>query len=327
MSFKSYFLAGGAGFIGSHFVDALLSQESVQKVTIFDNFSSGQEWHYAKHIADPRLSIIKADVKNTEQLMLAMRDHEAVMHFASNPDIALAMKNPSIDFTEGTYLTYQILEAARLNHVKRITYISGSGIYGDLGEHICQEDNITMLPISTYGASKLAGEALVTSYCHMFGLTACIFRFGNVVGPRQTHGVGYDFINRLLKDPSTLRIMGDGTQSKSYVHVEDIVNAVLLANEKLINKYEIYNVATGDYITVKEIADITIACVGINTPVKIEFTGGDRGWKGDVPIIRLNIDKIRSLGWACKRNSAEAMRDSVNAMLKHAKQNTAVSET
>jgi UDP-glucose 4-epimerase len=319
MSFKTYFLAGGAGFIGSHFVDALLKQNHIQKVTIYDNFTSGKAWHYAHHNHDPRLTVIKADVKDAEQLNQAMKGHDAIIHFASNPDIALAATNPGIDFIEGIYLTYQIIEAARLNQVKRLIYISGSGVYGDVGVLPSREDIISMLPISTYGASKIGGEAFVASYCHMFGLTACIFRFGNVVGPRQTHGVGYDFVNKLLQDPSRLAILGNGTQSKSYVHVDDIVTAVLLANEKMHDKYEIYNVDSGDYITVTEIAEIAIKCMNIKSPIKLEYSGGDRGWKGDVPIVRLNTDKIQSLGWVCKRSSAQAIEDSILALIHQAK--------
>lgn len=330
MSFNTWFLAGGAGFIGSHFVDALLKQDHIQKVTIYDNFSSGKEWHYLHHNHDPRLSVIKADVKDTQQLQQAMQGHDAIMHFASNPDIALASTNPGIDFVEGIYLTYQIIEAARLNKVKRLIYISGSGVYGDVGTSPSREDLISMLPISTYGASKISGEAFVASYCHMFGLTACIFRFGNVVGPRQTHGVGYDFVNKLRQDQSKLCILGNGTQSKSYIHVDDIVQAVLIANEKMQNIYEIYNVDSGDYISVNEIAEIAIQCMKITSPVKLEFTGGDRGWKGDVPVVRLNTDKIRNLGWACKRTSAQAIQDSIDALIQqthHKKQQiAAVSE-
>ncbi|MHB1948682.1 MAG: NAD-dependent epimerase/dehydratase family protein [Gammaproteobacteria bacterium] len=316
MLFKTYFLVGGAGFIGSHFVDSLLKQNAVQKVTIFDNFSSGKEWHYAHHLLDPRLSVITGDVKDSDLLIQAMQDHEVVLHFASNSDISQAAKKPSIDFTEGIYLTFQVLEAARLNKVKRIIYTSGSGVYGDLGETESSEDQGNMHPISPYGASKLAGEAFISSYCHMFGMSACVFRFGNVVGPRQTHGVGYDFVNSLFKNKKSLRILGDGKQSKSYIYVEDVVQAVLLANEKLTNCYEVYNVATGDYITVHEIAEIIVECMGLEKEVSFEFTGGDRGWNGDVPVVRLATNKIRALGWTPKRNSAQSIRASAQAMIK-----------
>ena len=317
MLFKSFFLVGGAGFIGSHFIDALLKQNTVHKVTIFDNFSTGQAWHYSEHNNDPRLSVIKGDAKDIFILTQAMANHEVVMHFASNSDISQAAKNPGIDFTEGIFLTYQVLEAARVTQIKKLLYMSGSGVYGDVGYLDCIENQGNMCPVSPYGASKLAGEAFISSYCHMFGLTACVFRFGNVVGPRQTHGVGYDFINRLIKNYTSLRILGDGMQSKSYIHVHDVVQAVFIANENLKSSFEIYNVATGDYITVREIAEIIVDSMGLNEQVKFEFTGGDRGWNGDVPIVRLNTEKIRALGWNCKHNSRQSIRQSVLAMLEH----------
>lgn len=316
MFFKTFFLVGGAGFIGSHFLDALLKQSTTQIVTIFDNFSTGKEWHYAHLLNDSRLKIIKGDVKDNYLLLKAMQGHEVLIHLASNSDISQAAKNPSIDFTEGIYLTHQVLEAARLTAVKRILYTSGSGVYGDQGKLECREDQGNLHPISPYGASKLGGEAFISSYCHMFGMTACVFRFGNVVGPRQTHGVGYDFIRSLLKNKTCLRILGDGNQSKSYIYIDDVVKAVLLASEKQNTVYEAYNVATGDYITVREIAEIITECMGLKHKVNFEFTGGDRGWNGDVPIIRLQIDKIRALGWTCTYNSASSIRQSALAMLK-----------
>lgn len=314
MCFKTYFLVGGAGFIGSHFVDALLAQQSIEKVTLYDNFSSGRAWHYQHHHQDPRLSVIKADVKDSARLNEAIINHEVVIHFAANPDIARAAIEPSIDFTEGIYLTHQVLEAARLAKVKRILYTSGSGVYGEVAME-SHENQSGMYPISTYGASKLASEAFISSYCHMFDLSACIFRFANVVGPRQTHGVGYDFIRKLSKDPYNLAILGDGSQSKSYIHIKDIVAAVLLAHHKLEHKFEVYNVATSDFITVKEIAQITVECMKINHPVSFNYTGGDRGWKGDVPKVRLNTEKIRALGWHCNHSSAEAVRSALLSML------------
>ena len=318
--FESFFLVGGAGFIGSHFVDALLKQDSVQKVTIYDNFSNGQEWHYRHHCHDSRLSVIKGEIADSAYLTKAMQGHNVVMHFASNADISKAILDPTIDFKEGLALTHQVLESARLTDVKRLIYTSGSGVYGDVGELASCENQGDLQPISTYGASKLAGEAFISSYCHMFGLTACVFRFANVVGPRQTHGVGYDFVKSLDKNKTIIRILGNGSQSKSYIHVDDIVQAVLLANENMKGHYEVYNVSTDDYITVKEIASIVVECMALDNPVTFEFTGGDRGWHGDVPIVRLNSDKIRALGWSNKYNSAEAINRSAYAMIAHLKE-------
>ena len=313
---QRYFIVGGAGFIGSHFTDRLLADPSVTAVTLYDNFSSGREWHYAGHTGDPRFRVVRGDVRDLAPLTAAMQGHDVVIHLASNPDIAKAVTDPEIDFRQGTALTNHVVEAVRCSGAKTILYASGSGIYGDLGELEAIEDHGPLIPISTYAASKLAGEGLISAYCYMFNLTARVFRFGNVVGPRQTHGVGFDFLRRLREDPRKLRILGDGTQSKSYIHVQDVVNSVLLAERNATGWFAAYNVATGDYITVKEIAELAVECAGLDpSQVEFEYTGGDRGWKGDVPIVRLNTDRIRRLGWVCGLNSREALRASMLAML------------
>jgi UDP-glucose 4-epimerase len=310
-----FFIAGGAGFIGSHFTDRLLCDKNVDAVTLYDNFSSGREWHYEHHNHDRRLHVVRGDVKDLASLERAMAGHDVVIHLASNPDIARAAVEPDIDFREGTHLTQQIVEAMRLTRTPRLLYASGSGVYGDLGEHEAYEDFGPLVPVSTYGASKLAGEALIASYCAMFGITACAFRFGNVVGARQTHGVGFDFIRRLCSKPKYLRILGDGQQSKSYIHVEDVIEAVLTAHRKTNKHFQVFNVATGDYITVTEIARLAIEVAGLsNESVALEYTGGDRGWKGDVPIVRLNTDRIRGLGWICRHNTRQALCIAMNAM-------------
>jgi UDP-glucose 4-epimerase len=241
---------------------------------------------------------------------------------ASNPDIARAAREPTIDFWQGTSLTQSVLEAMRLSGATRILYASGSGVYGELGTHEAAEDHGPLVPVSTYGASKLAGEALISSYAAMFGLSGCAFRFGNVVGPRQTHGVGFDFARALLgaiaagDHDISLRILGDGSQSKSYIHVEDVMRAVLTANARSTAPFAVFNVATGDYITVREIAELAVQCVGL-PPERVTFayTGGDRGWKGDVPVVRLDTRRIRALGWRCERPSREALRASIAAMI------------
>lgn len=321
---QRYFIAGGAGFIGSHFTDRLLCDKSAEAVTLYDNFSSGRDWHYAHHEHDGRLRVVRGDVKDLGALERAMRGHDAVIHLASNPDIARAAVEPDIDFREGTYLTQQIVEAMRRTGTPNLLYASGSGVYGDLKDLEAQEDHGPLVPVSTYGASKLAGEALIASYCAMFDLRAGAFRFGNVVGARQTHGVGFDFIRRLRVQPDRLRILGDGRQSKSYIHVEDVVDAVLMAHrasQRLTGPFfEVYNVATGDYITVTEIAELAIEVAGLaREQVRLEYTGGDRGWKGDVPVVRLNTDRIQALGWTCKRNSRQALCLALNSMLADAR--------
>jgi UDP-glucose 4-epimerase len=313
---KRFFIVGGAGFIGSHIIDYLLSSNSTVGATIFDNFSSGREWHIQDHLSDKRLQVVKGDVKDGTALRKTMDGHDIVIHLASNPDIARAAIEPEIDFREGTVLTQNVVEAMRTSSAKRILYASGSGVYGDIGNIEANEDYGPLVPISTYAASKLAGEALISAYCHMFGLSACIFRFANVVGPRQTHGVGYDFIRRLVIDPTRLTILGDGSQSKSYIHVSDVVSAIFTANEKTMKAYGTYNVATGDYVTVKEIADLAVECLGlVPADIKYQYTGGRGGWKGDVPVVRFNIERIRKLGWTPKMSSREALRDSMLSMI------------
>lgn len=311
---ESYLIVGGAGFIGSSFVDALLAEDRTERITVYDNFSSGREWHLQSHRHDPRLVVIRGDVEDLPSLTRAASDHDVAIHLASNPDIARAMSDPKVDFDQGTLLTHNVVEAVRVCGIARLAYASGSGVYGDLGETVANEDYGPLVPISTYGASKLAGEAMICAYAHMFDFRACAFRFGNVVGRRQTHGVGFDFVRRLLERPTSLRILGDGTQSKSYVDVDDVVRAVLLAVSRMTQPFQVYNVATGDYITVREIADLAVQIVGQVDETAYKFTGGPRGWKGDVPIVRLDTSRIRALGWDNRLNSREAMTQAMTGM-------------
>lgn len=307
-------IAGGAGFIGSHMACRLLDRDPQARVVIYDNFSSGRAWHLP---ADPRLEVIRGDLKDLPALKAALAGVHTVFHFASNPDIAKAATQPDIDFWEGTYLTQNLLEGMRQTGVSRLIYASGSGVYGETGDTAVDENFSPLRPISTYGASKLACEALMTAYAHMFGLRGAAFRFANVVGPRQTHGVAFDFIRRLIRQPEHLAILGDGRQSKSYIHVDDVLNALLLIHDQDTQGYDVFNVATQDYLTVREIADLVVARLGL-TDVDYQFAGGDRGWKGDVPIVRFNSDKIRARGWTNQRTSTQAMTHAIDSMVNDA---------
>jgi UDP-glucose 4-epimerase len=315
-----YFIAGGAGFIGSHLIQILLQEEPQARIVVFDNFSSGREWHLSTLPGQDRLEIIRGDLKEINQLTPALQGCDVVYHFASNPDIAKAMTQPDIDFWEGTYLTSNLLEAMRKNQVKKLIYASGSGIYGETGLEPIHEDHAPLLPISTYGASKLACEALICSYSYLFGIQASAFRFANVVGPHQTHGVGYDFLRKLFADPSRLDILGDGTQSKSYIYVDDVIAAIRLLEKQADPGFTYYNVATEDAVTVREIADMAVGLMGLKN-VAYHFSGGDRGWKGDVPVIRMNSEKIRRLGWRNRYTSREAMAQSLQGLHNDARQN------
>lgn len=327
---EKIFIVGGAGFIGSHFVDELLCLSSqfahifnTKKITIYDNFSSGRKWHYEHHLHSTNLlQVVEGEIEDTKLLEKSMMGHDLIIHLASNPDIAKAAAEPDIDFRQGTALTNNVLEAMRKTGAMRLLYASGSGVYGDLGEVEAYEDMGPLKPVSTYGASKLAGEALIGSYCAMFGMRACAFRFGNVVGGRATHGVGLDFTRKLLQNPKKLVIMGNGTQSKSYVHVSDIVRAVMMACCQMEKDggYQVYNVATGDYITVREIADMVLKCLDLNQETtKLVFGEEARGWKGDVPIVRINTNRIKGLGWEHRMGSMPAMEKTLFSIIKDIK--------
>lgn len=311
------FVSGGAGFIGSHLVARLLCERNVERVVIFDNFSSGKRSHLDEVAGDPRLRIIEADLKEIDAVKRAMAGCQTVFHLAANPDIAKAVTQPDIDFWEGTYLTQNVLEAMRATGASKVLYASGSGVYGENPAVAFREDYGPCLPISTYGASKLACEALIASYCHMFDVTGRSFRFANVVGPRQTHGVGHDFLRRLKLDRARLSILGDGSQRKSYIHIDDVITAIATAGASTNGRYDVFNVATDDDITVREIADLAVQTSGLEpNSVRYEFKGGDRGWKGDVPVVRFDCSRIKALGWQCRRNSAEAVSAALAAMRK-----------
>ena len=309
---RRYFITGGAGFIGSHLADALLAENN--EVTVFDNLSSGKTSHIAHHRDQRGFRFVQGDLKDGGHLKDAMAGHDAVFHLASNPDIARGLVETDLDLREGTLLTYNVLEAMRINGIETLTYTSGSGIYGDQGSKPVAEDFGPLLPISLYGASKLASEGLISAFCHMFGMRAHIFRPANVVGARQTHGVTFDFIRKLRLNPLSLEIFGDGTQSKSYIHVDDVVAAMVFVRSRLPDPVAIYNLATDDYLDVTSIALTVVREMGLDN-VKLVYTGGKRGWKGDVPVVRFDLGKIHGLGWTARYSSAEAVARSVREQL------------
>lgn len=306
-----YFVTGGAGFIGSCMVDKLIESGNV---TVYDNLTSGRRKFVEHHLSKPNFKLVVGDLLDLQKVKEAMAGHDFVFHFASNPDIAKSMQYTDLDLKQGIIATYNVLEAMRVNDVKKIAFSSGSGIYGDVGEVYTPEDFGPPLPISMYGASKLAAEGLISAFCHMFDMQAWIFRFANVVGGRQTHGVTLDFINKLKRNPKELEILGDGRQSKSYIHVEECIEAMLFAINNSKERVNVFNVAAKDFIDVTRIAEIVIEEMELNN-VKFKYTGGTRGWRGDVPVVRLNTKKINALGWEAKLSSEEAVRRSVRELL------------
>tara|TARA_B110000211_G_scaffold126417_1_gene145513 strand:+ start:3497 stop:4465 length:969 start_codon:yes stop_codon:yes gene_type:complete len=312
-----YLVIGGGGFIGSYVVDKLLCDESVSKVIVYDNFCSGKKWHLKEHIDNTKFELIEKDIYDNK-LFECSQNIDVTIMLAANADIAAATTDPQIDFNQGTYLLQIVLEAMRKGGCNKLLYASGSGVYGETGYEFVKENFSPMEPISTYGASKLGCEALICSYCHMFGIRASAFRFGNVVGGRQTHGVAYDFIRRLKNNSLFLEILGDGMQSKPYIHVENVISAMFIALQNQKKIYDVYNVAPKDPATVNEIADIVLEQMEIDkSDCEYKYTGGNRGWKGDVPIVRLDTQKISDLGWKSSMNSVEAIRKSVKEMHKN----------
>lgn len=308
-----YFITGGAGFIGSHMCDRLLDNLN-NKVIVFDNFCSGKKSYIEHHLLNPSFRLVTGDMLDLKSLVKAVAGCDFVFHFAANPDIAKGMVETDLDLKQTIQATYNLLEAMRINKIKYIAYSSGSGVYGDVGLKETPENFGPLLPISMYGASKLGAEGIISAFCHMFDMQAWVYRFANVVGKRQTHGVGFDFIRRLRTEPTTLPILGDGKQSKAYIHVSDVIDAMLFIIDKTKSQVNLFNVATDDYVTVNEIAQIVIKEMNLKN-VQFTYAGGDRGWKGDVPIVRFNLDKIHSLGWGAKYKAVEAVRLSIQEML------------
>ena len=308
-----YFVTGGAGFIGSNMVDALLESQDSEAV-VFDNFASGKLSHVEHHLKDRRFRLIEGDLLDLPKLKSAIAGSDFVFHFAANADIAKSMIETDLDLRLGVIATYNVMEAMRLNGIRQVAYSSGSGVYGDVGLTQTTEDFGPLLPISMYGASKLGAEGLISAFCHMFDMQSWVFRFANVVGRRQTHGVGFDFIRKLRNDHTRLEILGDGNQSKSYIHIGDVLTAILFVIRRSQDAVNVFNVATDDYITVNDIAEVVIDEMGLGG-VEIVHAGGKRGWKGDVPVVRFDLTKAHALGWKAKRSSAEAIRLSIKELL------------
>lgn len=313
---KNILCIGGAGFVGSHLTRRLLEEPGVEVITVFDNLSSGTMANIPTGHLKVRFEL--GNARDFDRLRVVTAGHDTVFHLAANPDISKAATDPTLDFEQGTVLTQNVIEAMRVNGVKNLIYFSGSGVYGETHERVSEEYG-PLMPISPYGAAKLASEAMICAYAHMFGMTARAFRFANLVGRRQTHGVGLDFLRRLKADPTKLRILGDGTQSKSYLHVEDALRAVMMVaglafqEDDEVAPYRVYNVASRDRLTVLDIADMAFQTLGIERP-KYEFTGGDRGWNGDVPTLLFDTAAIRARGWGNERDSREAMIDALCGM-------------
>jgi UDP-glucose 4-epimerase len=307
-----YFVSGGAGFIGSHLVDRLINEGNA--VTVYDNFSSGKASYIKHHLGKANFNLIKAELADTKTLNQVMKGHDAVFHLAANPDAREGIKNPSLDLNIGTIATFNVLEAMRVNGIKKIVFSSSGTVTGDTPAVPVTEEYGPLLPISLYGASKLAGEGLISAFCHVFEMQAYIFRFANIIGPRATHGVIYDFINKLRQNPGELEILGDGTQAKPYLLVEDCLDGIFCALENSDKQCEIYNLGCDSTTSVTRIAELVVKGMGLSD-VRFKYTGGKRGWCGDVPQFRFNVQKMRGLGWTAAHSSDEAVKIAIRRIL------------
>jgi len=305
-------VTGGAGFIGSHLVDRLI--EKGNRVTIFDNLSSGKIEFIKYHLENPDFTLTKGDLLDQDQIERACEDIDLVCHVAANPDVRLGTSDTRVHFDQNILATYNLLEAMRKNDVKKIVFTSTSTIYGEASIIPTPEDYGPLIPISLYGASKLACEALITSYSHTFDIQAWIFRFANIVGPRSTHGITVDFINKLRENSTQLEILGDGKQEKSYLHVSKCVDAILFAMEKSKEEVNIFNIGSEDTISATGIGKAVVEEMKLSN-VRFVYTGGSRGWKGDVPKMRLGIERLKALGWKPAYTSERSVRETARALL------------
>ncbi len=302
MTLPGYLVVGGAGFIGSHLVSRLVERA---QVTVVDDFSSGRRELLAPAIATGRCDLREGSVFDAELLQTAMRGKIAVFHLSANPDARRGLDNPLLDLEQGTLATHAVLDAMRRTDVKALVLASSATVYGT-ARTACREGDLGALPISLYGASKLASEALVSAHVECFGLTAWIFRLGNVIGPCATHGAPFDFLTRLARDPEQLTVLGDGSQSKPYVYVADAVDAMLFGFEHAADPLNVYNVSPPDATAVRSVAELCVAH-SKNPHATIVYTGGQRGWRGDIPHSRLDGSALAALGYALPRSSDQAV--------------------
>ncbi len=310
---KKILVTGGAGFIGSHLVDRLIKEG--YKVRVIDNFSSGRLENIKHHIDAKMIELIAGDLKDPQMALKAVKGIDAVFHFAANPEVRVSTTNPEIHFNENVVATFNLLEAMRKKGVKELVFASSSSIYGE-PEDIPVDENAPMRPVSVYGASKAACENLIHAYSKLYGLKAVILRYANVIGPRLRHGVVWDFINKLLRNPTELEILGDGKQIRSYIYIDDAVEATVIAWRRTCTSYEVYNVASEDWITVDEVADEVIKAMGLSDVKKVykPLLHGV-GWLGDVKKVALKIKKLQELGFNPTLNSKEAVRNTVKKLL------------
>ena len=319
MSKFNYLITGGAGFIGSHLVDSLLLDATTKEVRVLDNFSSGRREHLVQHENDSKLKVNTVELLDFDQIAPHFRGVDQVFHLAANPDARWGIDNTRLDLEQETIVTYNVLESMRRNQVPRIVFSSSGTVYGDVGTTVTHENLGPCLPVSLYGAGKVASEALISAFCGTFGLRAIIFRFGNIVGERTTHGVIYDFIRQLAGNSAELKVLGNGFQAKPYVYVRDLVNGLMFGRQRGFeleaSKFNVYNAAPDGATSVRFIATELIEQLGFQGRTKIHYGDSAQGWPGDVPQSRMTSSKLRAAGFSLPRNSDEAVRLAISRII------------
>ena len=300
---RHFIITGCAGFIGSSMVDRLLAQG--HRVTGVDNFSTGQRRFLEGALVHPGFQLIEIDLLDLHALERAFAGGEAVFHFAANADVRFGTEHPRKDLEQNTIATYNVLEAMRANGIQKIAFSSTGSVYGESPVVPTPEDGPFPIQTSLYGASKAACEGLISAYCEGFGFQSCIFRFVSILGERYTHGHVFDFYQKLKADPSRLPVLGNGKQRKSYLHVQDCIDAILLAMDKATDKVNIFNLGVDGYCEVND--SIGWICEELGLKPELVYSGGDRGWIGDNPFIFLDTTKIQSLGWKPKYSIQEGV--------------------
>ena len=298
------FVTGGAGFIGSHIVDRIVDEG--HGVTVYDNLSSGKLSFIESHLNAGAVTFIEDDLLNPDVLLASMENHDIVFHLAANPEARWGIERTRLDLEQETIATYNVLESMRRCGCERIVLASSGTIYGETPVIPLKEDYGPVLPISLYGAGKLASEGLVSAFCGTFGFTGWLVRFANIIGPRSTHGVIFDFINKLKKNSNRLEILGDGTQEKPYLHVTECVDGIFFLLKNARDRINVYNLGCDTTSTVKKIASEVIRAMKLGDVEKV-YSGGDRGWPGDIPQVRLEVGRINRLGWRAGMSSDEAV--------------------
>lgn len=311
---KSWFITGGAGFIGSFVVDLLVSAGA--RVSVYDNLSSGNIRWIESYVKKRSIRFYKNDVRNLPHLKKAMKGHDIVWHFAANTDIPVGYKRRRMDLEHDVVATWCVLEAMLKNNINEILFASTGAVYGESVKGVFREYSGPLIPVSLYGAGKIGAEAFVSAYCSLFGIKAWMFRFGNVIGERISHGAIYDFIEKLKKTPNTLEILGRGIGKKNYFLVEECIHGMLHTYHALPKGPfpVLINLGSNSTTKVMQIAKIVIEEMGLPN-AKYRFTGTERSWPGDQPIVLLDTARIRKLGWHSVRTSSEAVRIAARRLL------------